>query len=170
MSPEQALTLAIRPALTLLPTRMDTPAVQALLLAIMMQESWDLQHRRQIRGPARGLPQYELPGIRGVLDHPASRTLARSICSDLLYPIEVGGENTVTEDTVQAVHLAVEHNDTLAAALARLTLWRLPATLPRMDEPEAAYDQYLAGWRPGKPHPEPWEARYARAWETVANV
>ena len=170
MTPEQCLRLAILPALTLLPERMNSAPAHALLLAIAMQESWDLGHRRQIRGPARSLWQYEQSGIRGVLDHPASRTLARATCKTLLYPVETQPDGTVTADTVLNVHQAVEHNDSLAAALARLTLWRLPTPLPPRGAPAAAWDQYIEAWRPGKPHRQPWDARYALAWEAVGSL
>lgn len=167
MTPDLLLRVGIEPALALLPKRMDSQSARAMLLAIAFQESGDLDHRKQVQGPARGFFQFEAIGVRGVLDHPASRSLARDIASDMGYPVSMGHDGNVIGNTVQAVYTAIEHNDSLAAALARLTLWRLPLPLPPRDGPAAAWEQYLSAWRPGKPHLDRWDARYRRAWDVV---
>lgn len=145
----------ILPGLSILPERMDSPAARAMLFAIGMQES-RFAHRRQIRGPARGWWQFERGGVRGVLEHPASRSTAEQVCSMLNYPA-----------TVDAVYEAIEHNDMLACAFARLLLWRLPEPLPMADNEDEGWCQYLDCWRPGKPHRHTWDGFYRQAWEAV---
>lgn len=145
----------ILPGLSILPERMDSPEARAMLFAIGMQES-RFMHRRQIRGPARGFWQFERGGVRGVLKHPASRSTAESVCSFLNYPADA-----------EVVHAAIEHNDMLACAFARLLLWRLPERLPMGDNAAEAWCQYIDTWRPGKPHRQTWDAFYTQAWEAV---
>ncbi|GAB3484470.1 hypothetical protein [Azotobacter salinestris] len=147
---------AIAPALALLPARMTSPAAEVMLLAIGLQES-ALRHRRQVGGPARGLWQFEQGGgVRGVLQHPLSRPRALSIC-------EARGIAPVPS----AVYAALEHDDILAAAFARLLLWTDPAPLPAVGEVGKAWDLYLRTWRPGKPHRHSWDRLYAQAMDEV---
>ncbi|QQE90501.1 hypothetical protein [Azotobacter chroococcum] len=147
---------AIAPALALLPARMTSPQAEAMLLAIGLQES-GLIHRRQIGGPARGLFQFEQGGgVRGVMRHPLSRSHALAVCT-------VQG----VEPTEAAVHAALEHDDILAAAFARLLLWTDPAPLPAVGEVGKAWDLYLRTWRPGKPHRNRWDACYAQAMDAL---
>jgi hypothetical protein len=61
-------------------------------------------------------------------------------------------------------YAAVEDNDTLACVFARLLLWTVPGRLARLDEPEHGWQNYLAGWRPGKPHRQTWDANFAEGW------
>ena len=141
-------------ALSLLPEKMDTPEARTMLLAIGLQES-RFEHRVQIRGPARGFWQFERGGgVNGVLLHQASRDHARIVCEKLLY-----------DPAPDVVYDAIADNDVLACCFARLLLWTLPASLPTTAE--EGWRQYLAGWRPGKPHPETWPGLYARARETI---
>ena len=165
MTPVDVLELAIRPALRLLPERMSSPAAVALLLAIGLQET-RFKHRRQVpKGPALGLWQFERGGVRacsghfcwGVLVHPATRPHAEAVLRRLLYPIDAA-----------AVHAAIQHNDVLAAVFARLLLFTLPQALPGPRDVEAAWQQYLAAWRPGKPHRRTWAGFYATGWELVS--
>jgi hypothetical protein len=152
------LTIAVGPALSLLPPKMDTAAARAMLVAIALQES-DLDHRRQRPGPARGYWQFERgnsttrAGVYGVLTHPQTAALARETIVRLDY-----------EPSVSVVHEAIEDNDVLACVFARLLLWTLPVRLPQPAETELAWKQYLDAWRPGRPHPERWPSRYALAW------
>lgn len=140
-------------ALAHLPERMDTPEAHVMLLAIAGQES-GFQHRRQTgQGPARGLWQFEQIGLREVLRHPVSQQHAEQACTALLY---AGRPNF-------ALHEALEHNDILACAVARLALWRDPAPLPAIGDAEGAWQYYRRIWAPGKPHPERWPANYAAA-------
>lgn len=148
---------AIRPAFSLLPLAMNSPAATCSLLAIGLQESGLKARRQHAEGPARGLWQFEPGGgTRGVLKHAASARIAEHVC------IEFG----VPPETTQ-VWAAFEHDDVLAASFARLLLWTHPRPLPpAIDEDqvrEAAWAYYLWLWRPGVPRPEKWAANWARA-------
>lgn len=150
---------AIAQALKLLPANMASPEAEVLLLAIGLQES-RFTHRRQIGGPARGLWQFERNGgVLGVLEHPASRGYAVSVC-------KMRG----VEPLPTAVYAALEHDDVLAAAFARLLLWTDSKALPEVGEIGAAWDYYLRTWRPGKPHRHTWEVLYGRAMDAVLEV
>ncbi len=148
----------IEPALALLPAKMDTPAARVMLLAIGLQESRFLYRRQLADGPARGLWQFERGGgVRGVLTHPASREHAYQICA-----------SRGVEPIAAAVHPALETDDVLAAAFARLLLWTDPGQLPAIGGTYAAWDLYKRTWRPGKPHRQTWDALYAQAAAEVA--
>lgn len=156
MTPELLLNAAIVPALLLLPARMDTPAARIILLAIAYQES-NMQHRRQIKGPARGYFQFEQGGgVRGVLMHPASSSYIRDVLSDLDY---------YADSTPVECWAAIEHNDILAAAFARLLMWTDVEPLPT--DAQGAWDLYLRTWRPGKPHPDKWAANFQKAKDAI---
>lgn len=143
---------AILPAYRLLPSKMASPQATAMLLAIGLQES-RLHYRRQIRGPARGLWQFEKGGgVAGVLRHEASREHA----------LRVTRQRTITAGRTEVYH-ALEFDDILAAAFARLLLWTDPAPLPALGDVHSSWAYYLRNWRPGKPHPATWPAFYERA-------
>lgn len=141
-------------AYAVLPIGMDAPGATAMLIAIALQES-KCCHRRQIGGPARSFWQFEMGGVRGVMSHKASKAHLANALEALSY--------AVTDDAT-AVYMAIEHNDVLAAVCARLLLWTLPAPLPGRDDAETGWQQYLAAWRPGKPHRDTWDAHFAAAW------
>jgi hypothetical protein len=128
-----------------------------MLLAIGLQES-KFEHRRQMKGgPARGFWQFEKGGgVGGVLNHRATQPIILPILETMHYPKSPG-----------VCHTAIEQNDVLAACFARLNLWWLPDKLPKRDEPDVAYGQYLEAWAPGKPHPDSWDDYFALAWDTV---
>lgn len=157
----EANATAIDPALALLPARMETPEARVLLLAIGLQES-KFRSRWQIlkggrKGAARGLWQFEEGGgVRGVMLHVASGTLARQLCEARNIQYE--------QDTVWR---ALEHDDVLAAGLARLLLWTDPQPLPGLDDYLGGWRYYLRCWRPGKPHLPAWPANYAAALDFV---
>jgi hypothetical protein len=143
-------------ALKMLPFRMDTSGAQAMLLAICLQESAAL-HRRQARGgPARSLWQFEIAGVRGVLNHPSSGPLIRDVLGRMGY-----------NDAPETSHVAMVHNDVLACCYARCLLWTHPRPLPAPDDENESFGQYLACWRPGKPRPADWAGNYAEAWALV---
>jgi len=147
---------AVIPAIyELLPSTMDSPEARAMLLAIALQES-RFEHRRQTGGPAVSFWQFEVNGVRGVLNHPASRRYITPILKTLLY-----------NDDETECHAAILDNDILAAVFARLLLWTLPQALPKSDQPGEAFDQYSAAWRPGKPRREHWQANFETAWSLV---
>jgi len=155
MMPDLFVRSALVPALSLLPPRMDTPSARAMVLAICLQES-RLLSRRQVNGPAKGYPQFELAGVEGVLTHRATALRARDVC--LL--LDVG-------PTAPSVYLALEYQDVLACCFARLLIWTLPAPLPTRSESELGYGQYLAAWRPGRPRPDAWSQNFEDGWRTV---
>jgi len=148
-------------AYDLLPSKMASTAATRQLLATNWQESRAI-HRAQIvngggRGPARGLWQFEAGGgVRGVLEHRASREHARQALHTLGYDVDLQPSE---------VWALLEHNDVLAAVFARLLLWTDPRALPE-SEP-AGWSVYLRLWRPGKPHPETWAEAWRRAHEIV---
>lgn len=138
--------LAIRPAMSLLQPRMDSIEARVLLLAISGQEA-DFHHRWQVfdrkrpdaMGAARGLWQFERGGgVRGVLTHERTRTMAADVCRMRNVP-----------PTVDAVYSALHRDDILAAAFARLLLWSSPAALPKVGDVDGAWKAYLREWRPG---------------------
>ena len=122
-----------------------------MLLAIGYQES-RFERRAQVEGPARGFWQFEQGGgVRGVLEHHTTRKLARDVLTSLRYS---------TTCSATDCYRFIEHNDVLAAAFARLLLHTYPKPLPALDDRDEGWRQYIAAWRPGKPHPETW----AEAW------
>lgn len=130
---------AIEPALLLLPAKMSSPQAECMLLAIGLQES-RFVHRRQIKGPARSFWQAELGGgmVHGVLRHHLTGRFAVAAC-------DARGVAPVNEQ----VYAAIEFDDVLAAALARLLLWSDPGKLPGKSDTEGAWQLYLRTWRPG---------------------
>lgn len=143
-------------AMKLLPGRMDRVEAYALILAIGFQES-GFQHRRQIpNGPANSFFQFEKSGVTGVMQHPVSRSHLVPVLEVLQY-----------EMNAIVLYEAIQHNDVLAVIFARLLLWTVPGALPTQNEEGRAWNQYLSGWRPGKPHPGTWEANFREAWRIV---
>lgn len=153
------LSAIIEPALRILPPMMTSDGARAMLLAIGMQES-RLVHRKQIGGPAHGLWQFERGGgVAGVLRHPATRDYAKDVCWKL------GNAGTVA-----SVYHGLASDDVLAACFARLLLWTLPVPLPDRDDVAGAWGQYIAAWRPGKPHRHTWDEFYKQAWDVVCDA
>jgi hypothetical protein len=143
-------------AAVLLPLRLDTPEARVMLLAISGQEAkWT--YRRQIGGPARGLWQFEKNGgVKGVLNHPSTDDMAVGVCGVRgVYPSE------------QEVYPALETDDLLACAFARLLLYTDPKPLPKIGSAIMAWDYYLRTWHPGKPHPDAWCDNYSTAVAVV---
>ena len=131
-----------------------------MLLAIGLQES-RLAHRRQIGGPARGYWQFEQGGgVLGVLTHLSSIQHIHAVLQALDYPTD--------RITPEHCYVAIEHNDILAAAFARLLLWTLPTALPGREDAQAAWTTYIQAWRPGRPHRASWDDCHRIAWETVS--
>lgn len=150
-------TYVVPAALDLLPGRMDTPAARAMLLAIGLQESAFDDRVQAPNGPAHGFWQFEKGGgVKGVLTHPVTAPILLPVLQTLNYQADV------TE-----CYQAIVHNDVLACVFARLLLWTVPGSLPGIREPERGWTQYLAGWRPGKPHPATWSTNFMEGWRTV---
>lgn len=130
---------AIKPAYALLPAGMRSREATVLLLAIGLQES-SFQHRRQIKGPARGFWQFEFAGgFRGVLRHASSTQHAKHLLAERRY-----SGMTESEQFAQ-----LETDDVFAAGVARLLLWTDPKALPALNRPDDAFEYYLRTWRPG---------------------
>jgi len=156
MTPRTIQTLALSPALTLLPQMMQAREARVMLIAIALQES-ALRHRHQVGGAAHGFWQFESRGgTRGVLRHRATRHYALSLLDVLVYS---------PKTSHKTVHKLLEHNDVLAAGFARLLLWTLPDALPT--HAAEGWEQYLEAWRPGRPHPGTWPANWRAAEESV---
>lgn len=150
------LEMAISPAFSLLPEKMNSNKAEVMLLAIGLQES-RLTHRRQMGGPAKSFLQFESGGgVKGVMSHPASSQHARSLCESLAVPFER-----------DSVFKAMEFNDVLAFGLGRLLLYTDAKALPVVGDTQAAWDLYLRVWRPGKPHRESWDELYLKACQAV---
>ncbi len=156
-------------ALKLLPDRLDSPEARAMLIAIGLQESL-LIHRYQVldggaKGPARGLWQFERGtkvsrgGVWGVFLHRASSEPLRLLCR----------ARDCSFDPA-AIWACLEHDDVLAAGVARLLLLTDPRPLPEIGDRDGAWDYYMRNWRPGKPRPAKWPKLYAQAEKEVANV
>lgn len=169
MSAIPALTLAevteqaIDPALKLLPSRMDSPEARVQILAIGLQESGFL-YRRQIdsqghpTGPAKSFWMGEKGGgmVRGVRRHPATRDFATALYA-------VRGVRRLDF----SIWNAIEHDDVLAAGLARLLLFTDPYKLPTLGHSESAWELYYRTWKPGRPRRATWDAYYRRAVDFV---
>lgn len=147
-------------ALQLLPRKMDSKEARLMLLAIGYQES-RFKHRRQLVGspprpvgPAKSFWQGERGGgmVHGVRTHNGVKAHANRL-------YEARG----VEPNNQAIWNAIEHDDVLAAGLARLLLWTDPHKLPEIGDVDGAWDLYIRTWRPGKPHRSTWNEMYARA-------
>jgi hypothetical protein len=153
------LRTAVNPALGMLPAHMDTDAARVMLLATTLQEARAIHRYQKVagdpyaKGPARGLWQNERGGIFCVMTNPATREHAQAVCTALRVPF----------DQV-LIHAALEFNDVLAAAFARLFLWADPKPLPGVNaDHETTWQCYLRCWRPGKPHRETWDEYHAAA-------
>ena len=164
MIPAIALS-AISEALDLLPRQMDSTEARVMLAAIGLQESRLTARRQLVKvggkmhpiGPAKGLWQFERGGgCRGVVDHPASRYWMSHVCRER----GVGFSAT-------AIWNAIETDDVLAAAAARLLLFTDPRRLPELGDEKGGWNLYIRTWRPGRPHRDTWPALYAQALSTL---
>lgn len=164
MSLQSIISTAIEPALSIMGLPMK-PEATVLLLAIGLQESRFTARRQLVGkpplpiGPAKSYWQGEEGGgmVQGVRTHKASRDYAAKLyASQKVVPIN------------RAIWNAIEHNDVLAAGLARLLLLTDPNPLPDVDDEAGAWTYYVKCWRPGKPHAPTWPEMHRRAREAVA--
>lgn len=147
--------------LLLLPPRLRSLEAVAFLGAIGWQESGWTERWQASRGPARGYFQFEVIGVQGVCDHPATRAMARRV----VRACDLGRYWPPHRlPDVRALHEALACHDALAVAMARLLLWQHPASLPRPEDGEPAWTQYVELWRPGRPRPSTWERAWAYGW------
>jgi hypothetical protein len=130
-----------------------------LLVAISGQESAWSARVQGGNGPARGFWQFEQGGgVTGVLKHPTTARMARDACAGL-------GISNLPH--IVWAFLGRPEGDRLALAFARLLLWSDPRPLPAIDDPDDAYDYYVANWRPGAPGPDRWPSNHAAAREAL---
>ncbi len=153
---EPVLRDAIFPALAILPPKLGSPQAWHQMLANGLQES-GLRARCQVlpgggRGPAHGLWQNEIGGVRAVIGNPATSAMAAVLCHAR------GADFEATD-----VWRRVEFDDVLAAGFARLLLWADPKRLPDRHQQDQGWALYLSAWRPGKPRPAEWSANWERA-------
>lgn len=157
------LDVVIRPTLAGMGPKFQSREAEVMLVAIAHQES-GIRYRRQIGADgkpmehlARGLFQFERNGgVRGVLQHSTTKKAAEAAARALLY-----------EPDAAVIHTAIADNDILATVWARLLLWTLPQPLPALGQEADAWHQYIAAWRPGKPHRDRWVQSYKLAMETA---
>ena len=167
MTLEQIIETAITPTLRMLPS-MDSREARVMLLAIGLQES-RFTHRYQVvqgkpgsKGPARGFWQFERAGgVAGVLGYNAGRPNVAATARAIAKRRGVAAN-------ANDVWLALEHDDVLACAFARLLLRTDPHPLPALGDTKGAWDLYMRTWRPGKPHQTTWRAFYEQAMESTA--
>lgn len=161
MTLADVITNALDPALALLPDAMDSAPARVMLLSIGLQESRFL-YRQQIGGPARGFWQFEQGtqksrgGVWGIYLHDSSRYWLNEVCTAVRVPF----------DPV-SIYGALDQNDVLACAVARLALFTDPARLPAVSDASGSWALYQRVWRPGKPKPDSWPALHQQAVEAI---
>lgn len=156
---EHILTYTAPAAYALLPPALKSTGATAFVLAAGLQES-QFYHRRQMGGgPARSLWQFERGGLRGVMEHRKSQPMMLSVLSALRIPL-----------TVDDCFAAIEFNDTLGFAAARLLIYTIPRPIPTRNDPNEGWSQYsgVHGWFPGDPKRATWDGNFERAWDLVA--
>lgn len=135
LTPNEAITSAFN----ILPVKMAGKEARLMMLAIQLQEDPQQLRKQMGDGPARGLWQFEQGGgVKGVLNHPTTKRDADRVCElrqVFAHPVDAWS--------------ALEHDDVLAAAFARMLLWTDPAKLPAIGEARNAFDLYIRTWRPG---------------------
>lgn len=137
---------AYHAAFLLIPARFESPKAKQQEIAISKQESnwsdrWQIVDRKRpnLKGPARGLLQFERGGgVKGVMEHPASREYAR----EAVAACGVAWNR-------DAVWQALETRDDLAFAFGRLLLLTDPKPLPALGDEQGAFECYVRNWRPG---------------------
>jgi hypothetical protein len=154
---------SIDTALSMLPRAMTSDAARVMLYAIGLQES-RFEHRFQVvqgrpgaKGPARGFWQFERGGgCKGVVTHSASRYWMHQVC-----------QARGVAFNATSIWTAIETDDVLAAAAARLLLFTDPKRLPAPEDAGGAWNLYIRTWRPGRPHRKTWDAFHAQALLTL---
>ncbi|MEG1454788.1 MAG: hypothetical protein RSC66_04350 [Comamonas sp.] len=151
------VTAAIEPALAQLPFKMGSGMSKVIMVAYGMQESGLLSRVQLGGGPGRGLWQFEPGhpvkggGVWGVVNHGASKEHLMKLCREHGLPFDA-----------TAIYRQLQHNDILAAGVARLLIWTDRKALPTTQD--AAWDMYAyRTWCPGKPRPQDWPANWAAA-------
>lgn len=149
--------IMLNPAFARLPLKLDSVAARVMLLSIGQQES-RFAFRAQVNGPAKSFWQFEEGGgVKGVVNHPSTAALCRDLCESRDVPFDQ-----------HSIYLAIESDDVLAAAMARLLLFADSAPLPNPTDAQACWDCYERNWRPGRPHRETWDAYHSAAVDLMA--
>lgn len=158
---KDCITNIILPTYAMLPEKFASSKRTVMLLAIFQQEGGAQYRIQQPNGPAKGFWQFEKNGgVKGVMEHPASKGLAEAICMARSVPF-----------VRQNIYDALEVDDLLACGFACLLLYTDPKPLPDVDDPISVLEPqkskswlyYADNWRPGKPHPKTWKANHDRA-------
>lgn len=167
MASDPAIRGYVGAGLRLLPKSMDAVKARVLMTAIGLQES-RFDHSDQLEkdgtntvlGPALGFWQFERGGgVKGVMEHPASKNYARDVCAQL----GIDWDRRIIWE-------ALKDSPALASVFARLLLYTDPRPLPELHDVDGAWDYYVRNWRPGRPHRSTWSALHERArfiWESV---
>lgn len=172
MTPEKFFSGIVNPCLEYMATSPSiavprSKAADVLVMTIAGQESGGWMYRRQIgigqyypqKVGARGYWQFEStwggPVALNDVVQKAGVQLA-VVCKALDIPTDE-----------HALYEAVAWNDMLACAMARLLLWIHPAPLPAVGAKEAAWQYYVAQWKPGMPHRHTWDGYYDQAVAAV---
>jgi hypothetical protein len=162
MTPEQFNTSVVIPGSAFLATfAPEVPmsnAAKVLLVAISGQEAGWTARRQAGNGAAAGLFQFELGGIGGVMEHPASRNLARAACQ---------AANVTFDRLAVWASFQTAAGDYLALAFARLLLWTDAAPLPAATDQEGGLIYYKRNWRPGDFRPDDWPDNHAAARRVI---
>jgi hypothetical protein len=135
-----------------------TPEGAVLLLAIAGVES-DWMARTQTGAPQLGRSyfMFEQNGVIALATNKVSEPLLTKLCAAIDVPM-----------VLPTIHEAIAWCDPLACGMARLLVRTLAPPLPALGDEQGAYDQYIEGWRPGKPDRDRWSARYATALGIIA--
>jgi hypothetical protein len=165
MTPERLLRTAIIPAFAELAVGgiADSFEARRIVMAIALQET-ELRNRRQVTdtghelGPAMSFWQFERTGGCSELFHNKNTfQRIRKVCVDFN-----------VAPTASALWSAMQYQDMVAAAAARLLVFTRPEALPKTEA--EGWDQYVKAWRPGKPHPDKWAGHWATADAAVMGV
>lgn len=156
VAPDTFLEKVVVPALQLLPAQMTSSEAKVIILAIGLQETHFRSRQQYNDGPATGFFQFELGGVREVLQNRRTSQIIQDVCSQL-----------DVDCTDIAIHEALKTNDVLTVVMARLLLWCDPHAMPAMDDVEGSWNSYIYEWMPGKPRRLDWTANHALALKTV---
>lgn len=157
VTPAGLLADVVRPTLRWMGERYCGRRAELMMLSIHLQEDPNCL-RRQVNGPARGAWMFEPGGVQGVLAHDRSARDAYRIA------VSCGFGH---DPDFHEIASAMQDDDHLACAFARLLLWTDPDPLPAVGDQAAAWGLYLRLWRPGRPRPLDWSNSYGAALAAV---
>jgi hypothetical protein len=160
-TPLKVFTEVWAPVMMDLSFKLRGPQANVLGIAIGMQESGYRTRVQDNNGPAHSFWQLEegateRSGVRGVMNHPATRTFAMQYCAQNGLPFDA-----------HAIWLAMAEDDDVGAAFARFLLYTNAKPLPLIGDVDGAWDYYLHTWFPGKPDQTRWGPAYAAALSAV---